>query len=79
MILFLVSDPLYSFCPSVCISYFEVVPCRRREREFKVSIKSAGRTDLHQLQQFLVGRQKDAPQDTLQVLDVVLRESPTKK
>ncbi|XXG44501.1 hypothetical protein AAC387_Pa01g4288 [Persea americana] len=50
----------------------------RREREFKVAIKFAGRTDLQQLQQFLEARQRDAPQETLQILDVVLRESPTK-
>ncbi|KAF9594683.1 hypothetical protein IFM89_034366 [Coptis chinensis] len=49
----------------------------RREREFKVSIKFASRTDLHHLQQFLTGKQREAPQETIQVLDIVLRESPS--
>ncbi|PIA41768.1 hypothetical protein AQUCO_02200300v1 [Aquilegia coerulea] len=49
----------------------------RREREFKVAIKLAGRTDLHHLQQFLSGQQRDAPQETIQVLDIVLREKPS--
>ncbi|KAJ4782298.1 Argonaute family protein [Rhynchospora pubera] len=45
-----------------------------REREYRVTIKFAARADLHHLRQFLAGRQPDAPQETLQVLDVVLRE-----
>ncbi|KAI3450653.1 hypothetical protein Pfo_007318 [Paulownia fortunei] len=49
----------------------------RREREFKVSIKFASKADLHHLQQFLQGRQPDVPQETLQFLDVVLREKPS--
>ncbi|XP_058074962.1 protein argonaute MEL1-like [Magnolia sinica] len=49
----------------------------RREREFKVAIKFAARADLHHLKQFLRARQLDAPQETIQVLDVVLRESPS--
>eukprot|EP00252_Welwitschia_mirabilis_P009748 TRINITY_DN2259_c0_g1_i3.p1 TRINITY_DN2259_c0_g1~~TRINITY_DN2259_c0_g1_i3.p1 ORF type:complete len:667 (+),score=92.70 TRINITY_DN2259_c0_g1_i3:137-2137(+) len=49
----------------------------RREREFKVTIKCASRPDLYHLDQFLAGRQADAPQEALQVLDVVLRELPT--
>ncbi|KAL5723178.1 argonaute 5 [Ranunculus cassubicifolius] len=48
-----------------------------KEREYKVEIKLAARTDLNQLQQFLQGRRVDAPQDTLQALDVVLKESPS--
>lgn len=51
----------------------------RREREFKVAIKFAARADLHQLQQFLRRRQLDCPQETIQALDVVLRESPSKE
>lgn len=51
----------------------------RREREFKVSIKFASKADLHHLSEFLKGRQHDVPQETLQFLDVVLRESPSKR
>ncbi|KAL9266760.1 argonaute 1-like protein, partial [Drosera capensis] len=49
----------------------------RREREFKVAIKLAARVDLHHLGMFLQGGQADAPQEALQVLDIVLRELPT--
>lgn len=49
----------------------------RRERQFKVVIKFAARADLHHLGEFLSGRQADAPQEALQVLDIVLRELPT--
>lgn len=49
----------------------------RRDREFKVVIKLAARADLHHLGLFLEGRQADAPQEALQVLDIVLRELPT--
>ncbi|KAH7857803.1 hypothetical protein Vadar_016675 [Vaccinium darrowii] len=51
----------------------------RREREFKVVIKLAARADLHHLGLFLQGRQADAPQEALQVLDIVLRELPTQR
>lgn len=50
---------------------------QRREREFRVVIKLAARADLHHLGLFLQGRQADAPQEALQVLDIVLRELPT--
>jgi eukaryotic translation initiation factor 2C len=49
----------------------------RRERVFRVVIKFAARADLHHLAMFLAGRQADAPQEALQVLDIVLRELPT--
>ncbi|CAK9201819.1 unnamed protein product [Sphagnum troendelagicum] len=49
----------------------------RKERSFKVVIKFAARADLHHLGQFLAGCQADAPQEALQVLDIVLRELPT--
>ncbi|CAI0400263.1 unnamed protein product [Linum tenue] len=49
---------------------------QRREREFKVVIKLAARADLHHLGLFLQGKQADAPQEALQVLDIVLRELP---
>ncbi|KAL0441175.1 UNVERIFIED_CONTAM: protein argonaute 1 [Sesamum radiatum] len=55
----------------LCINYLEA------EREFKVVIKFAARADLHHLGMFLQGRQADAPQEALQVLDIVLRELPT--
>ncbi|KAG8492724.1 hypothetical protein CXB51_010450 [Gossypium anomalum] len=47
-----------------------------REREFKVMIRLAGRTELHRLQQFLQGDQVDVPKDALRALDIVLRELP---
>lgn len=40
-------------------------------------IKFAARADLHHLDLFLMGRQAEAPQEALQVLDIVLRELPT--
>nr|CAD1821180.1 unnamed protein product [Ananas comosus var. bracteatus] len=49
----------------------------RRQRNFKVLIKFAARVDLYHLKLFLAGRQADAPQEALQVLDIVLRELPT--
>ncbi|OWM82968.1 hypothetical protein CDL15_Pgr005368 [Punica granatum] len=52
---------------------------QRREREFKVVIKLAARADLHHLGMFLQGRQAEAPQDALQVLDIVLRELPNSR
>lgn len=39
-----------------------------------MAIKFAACADLHQLQEFIAGRQIDAPQEALQVLDIVLRE-----
>ncbi|KAJ9178015.1 hypothetical protein P3X46_009935 [Hevea brasiliensis] len=50
----------------------------RRERQFKVGIKFASKFDIHHLRQFLSGRQMDASPETIQVLDIVLRESPSK-
>ncbi|KAJ0974499.1 hypothetical protein J5N97_016464 [Dioscorea zingiberensis] len=50
---------------------------QRRERPFKVVIKFAARADLHHLELFLSGKQAEAPQEALQVLDIVLRELPT--
>ncbi|KAF3455136.1 hypothetical protein FNV43_RR05584 [Rhamnella rubrinervis] len=49
----------------------------RREREFTVTLKFASKPDLHHLQQFLRSRQQDAPQETIQLLDVVLRAKPS--
>ncbi|RCV09086.1 hypothetical protein SETIT_1G378700v2 [Setaria italica] len=49
----------------------------RRRRSFKVVIKFAARADLHRLEMFLAGRHAEAPQEALQVLDIVLRELPS--
>ncbi|CAN6252682.1 unnamed protein product [Urochloa humidicola] len=49
----------------------------RRRRNFKVVIKFAARADLHRLELFLAGRHAEAPQEALQVLDIVLREFPS--
>ncbi|KAJ4705271.1 Argonaute family protein [Melia azedarach] len=51
---------------------------KKKEREFKVCVKLASRADLNHLRQFLQGKLKEAPHETIQVLDVVLRESPSK-
>ncbi|XP_038974733.1 protein argonaute MEL1-like isoform X2 [Phoenix dactylifera] len=52
----------------------------RRERQFNVLIKFAGRPDLHHLREFLRGRFGDdgrGPQEVIQALDVVLRVYPS--
>lgn len=51
----------------------------RKEREFTVTIRFAAKADLHHLQQFLRSRQRDVPQETIQALDVVLRDSPSNR
>ena len=51
----------------------------RRDREFKVVVKFASKPDLHHLRQFLQGRQHDMPEETIQVLAVVLRQAPAMK
>ncbi|KAI4300386.1 hypothetical protein L6164_033771 [Bauhinia variegata] len=51
----------------------------RKEREFKVSLKFASKSELIHLQDFLRGRRLDCPHEIIQVLDVVLRESPSNK
>nr|CAD1818338.1 unnamed protein product [Ananas comosus var. bracteatus] len=58
---------------------FAIKLAGEREKEYKVTIRFAGRADLHHLQQFLDGQQRDMPQETIQVLDVVLRETPSTK
>ncbi|XP_047179597.1 protein argonaute MEL1 isoform X2 [Vigna umbellata] len=52
-------------------------PRKKREREFRVTIRFASKTDLHHLIQFLSRRQLDCPQETIQALDVVLRATPS--
>ncbi|KAF5176317.1 argonaute like [Thalictrum thalictroides] len=51
----------------------------KREREYKVVIKFVARASLHHLGQFLSGKCADAPQEALQILDIVLRELSTKR
>ncbi|KAK9087044.1 hypothetical protein Syun_029438 [Stephania yunnanensis] len=51
----------------------------KREREYKVAIKFVARADLHHLGLFLAGKRADAPQEALQILDIVLRELSTKR
>ncbi|CAL5090915.1 unnamed protein product [Urochloa decumbens] len=54
-----------------------VVKLGRREIEYKVTIRYAARANLYHLQRFLNGQQRDSPHDTIQALDVVMRESPS--
>uniref|UniRef100_A0A453H1K8 PAZ domain-containing protein n=1 Tax=Aegilops tauschii subsp. strangulata TaxID=200361 RepID=A0A453H1K8_AEGTS len=49
------------------------------EKEYKVTIKEVAKLNLYNLQQFLAGRQRELPQDTIQALDIALRETPTAK
>ncbi|KAK1390581.1 Argonaute 10 [Heracleum sosnowskyi] len=51
----------------------------KRMREYKVVIKFVARANLHHLGQFLAGKQADAPQEALQILDIVLRELSNKR
>ncbi|KAL0906961.1 hypothetical protein M5K25_025496 [Dendrobium thyrsiflorum] len=51
----------------------------RREREYKVEIKFVARASMYHLQQFLVGKCAEAPQEAFQVLDIVLRELSSKR
>ncbi|PKA51116.1 Protein argonaute MEL1 [Apostasia shenzhenica] len=48
-----------------------------RERKYRVSIKFAKAFDIFPLKEFLTGKYRDCPQDTIQALDVVLREYPS--
>ncbi|KAI3981946.1 hypothetical protein MKX01_018852 [Papaver californicum] len=50
-----------------------------REREFKVIVKFVARVEIDHLCQFLAGKIADAPQDAIQVLDIVLRELPRQR
>ncbi|XP_022721851.1 protein argonaute 10-like isoform X1 [Durio zibethinus] len=51
----------------------------KREREYKVVIKFVAQANMHHLGQFLAGKRADAPQEALQILDIVLRELSTKR
>ena len=52
---------------------------KKREREYRVTIRLASRTDIHHLSQFLRRRQLDCPYETIQALDVVLRATPSER
>ncbi|GAB4851024.1 Protein argonaute 10 [Ancistrocladus abbreviatus] len=51
----------------------------KREREYKVVIKFVAQANMHHLGQFLAGKRADAPQEALQILDIVLRELSNKR
>ena len=71
------SCPCVPFVPIVsvhCIDFFF-----SREKEFKVTIKCAAKLDMYSLKQFLAGRQRELPQDTIQALDIALRECPSSR
>ncbi|XAR49048.1 hypothetical protein NMG60_11032078 [Bertholletia excelsa] len=56
------------------------INCPKREREYKVVIKFVARVNMHQLGQFLAGKRAvDAPQQAIQILDIVLRELSSKR
>ncbi|KAK2404854.1 protein argonaute [Trifolium repens] len=52
---------------------------KKRVKEYRVVIKFVARANLHHLGQFLAGKRADAPQEALQILDIVLRELSTKR
>ncbi|XXG76760.1 hypothetical protein AAC387_Pa08g1049 [Persea americana] len=51
----------------------------KRERTYKIAIKFIARADFYHLGQFLAGKCLDVPQDTLQILDIVLRELSSRR
>jgi len=64
--------------------FYELLICdfifcrsKKREREFKVTIKFASQTDLNHLTQFLRRLQLDCPYETIQALDIALRATPS--
>lgn len=57
----------------------ERIDGRKREREYKVVIKFVARANMYHLSQFLAGKCADAPQEALQILDIVLRELSSKR
>uniref|UniRef100_A0A5B6ZD42 Protein argonaute 5 n=1 Tax=Davidia involucrata TaxID=16924 RepID=A0A5B6ZD42_DAVIN len=71
------AGPLPFSSKEFIVKLFDKDDPTRKEREFKVAIKFAAKADLHHLKQYLSGRQRDAPQETIQVLDVVLRATPS--
>ncbi|GJN24775.1 hypothetical protein PR202_gb12537 [Eleusine coracana subsp. coracana] len=75
------SKSLYTACelPFKSMDFVVKLGKERREIEYKITIRHVGSANLHHLQQFLRGQQRDSPQDTIQALDVVLRESSSLK
>ncbi|CAL5209616.1 unnamed protein product [Lathyrus oleraceus] len=53
--------------------------CPKRVKEYRVVIKFVAKANLHHLGKFLAGKRADAPQEALQILDIVLRELSTKR
>jgi eukaryotic translation initiation factor 2C len=49
----------------------------RRDRKFTVTIKWAAKLDIYHLKQFIARKQMEAPHETIQLLDVVLRATPS--
>ena len=47
------------------------------EKEYRVAIKDAAKIEMYSLKMFLAGRNRDLPQNTIQALDIALREFPT--
>ncbi|KAF0909918.1 hypothetical protein E2562_001182 [Oryza meyeriana var. granulata] len=73
------AGPLPFKAKEFVVKHTNPVKGNQREEEYKVTIKQASKTDLYSLQQFLAGRQRELPQDTIQALDIALRERPTAK
>lgn len=48
-------------------------------REYKVVLKFVARANMHHLGEFLAGKRADAPQEAIQILDIVLRELSMKR
>ena len=51
----------------------------KRERKYTVVMKFVVRPNMHHLGQFLASKCVNAPQEALQILDIVLRELSTKR
>ncbi|KAF8389625.1 hypothetical protein HHK36_024144 [Tetracentron sinense] len=50
-----------------------------KERKFIVVIKFASHADMHHLRSFLEGKHAEVPQEALNALDIVMRQSPTSR
>ncbi|KAK6943924.1 Protein argonaute, N-terminal [Dillenia turbinata] len=50
-----------------------------KEKEYKVTIKLTAKADIHHLKEYLQGRLLDVPRETIQCLEIVLRQSSTSK
>lgn len=76
-VLLIMCEHALFFCVCLCC----INPCLPAcsEKEYKVTIKDAAKIDLYSLKQFLAGRQRELPQDTIQTLDVALRQCPSER